>query len=94
MMMRLILFCLACLVFPATSFADDAQTVNRLIQLVDYVGVDYRQAVEEGQVVSAEEYAEMVEFAATIERFVARLEPSPDALSLKQQAARLRDLIE
>lgn len=37
-----------------------------LLQLVDYVGVDYPGAVQDGVVVNPEEYAEMLEFSARI----------------------------
>jgi high-affinity iron transporter len=40
--------------------------VAGLLQLVDYVGVDYPQAVSGGKVINADEYAEMQEFAGHI----------------------------
>ena len=39
---------------------------QQLLQLIDYVGVDYSGAVEDGQVVNEAEYAEMVDFSAGI----------------------------
>jgi len=38
----------------------------RLVQLIDYVGVDYRGAVENGRVLNAGEYDEMLDFTAAI----------------------------
>jgi len=47
-----------------------AQPVNadpqQLLQLIDYVAVDYEGAVENGQIVSESEYAEMQDFTAGI----------------------------
>jgi len=39
---------------------------QQVLQLIDYVGVDYSVAVENGRVVNEAEYAEMVDFAAGI----------------------------
>ena len=39
---------------------------QQLLQLIDYVGVDYSGAVEDGRVVNTAEYAEMVDFVAGI----------------------------
>ena len=49
-----------CLAFAATA------EMRTLLQLVDYVGVDYPEAVADGEVINAAEYAEMVEFAGRI----------------------------
>ena len=47
--------------------------VTGLLQLVDYVGVDYPQAVSGGKVINADEYAEMQEFAGHITAGIAEL---------------------
>lgn len=62
---------LACLL-PALCAAA-ATDPNALLQLVDYVGVDYPGAVADGEVVNAAEYAEMHEFAQRIGAAVAEL---------------------
>jgi high-affinity iron transporter len=46
---------------PALWAADEAK---RVVALIDYVGGDYRNAVQGGEVVNADEYAEMTEFSA------------------------------
>ncbi|HEY1269400.1 MAG TPA: cytochrome c/FTR1 family iron permease [Candidatus Binatia bacterium] len=46
----------------APARADD--TANRLVALLDYVGGDYKNAVQDGKVVSESEYSEQKEFAA------------------------------
>jgi high-affinity iron transporter len=46
---------------PALWAADEAK---RIVALIDYVGGDYRNAVQGGKVVNSDEYAEMTEFSA------------------------------
>jgi len=46
---------------------------QQLLQLIDYVGVDYSGAVDEGIVVNEAEYAEMLDFAAGISQQLADL---------------------
>jgi high-affinity iron transporter len=41
-----------------------ADEAKRVVALVDYIGGDYRNAVQGGKVVNADEYAEMTEFSA------------------------------
>src|SRR5688500_1490010 len=53
--------------------APPAADARNLLQLIDYVGVDYAGAVAGGQVIHAGEYAEMVEFARRIRDGVATL---------------------
>ncbi|WP_262696038.1 FTR1 family protein [Kordiimonas aquimaris] len=77
----------------AISTAGRADTSDRLVQLIDYVGVDYSEAVSEGTIVNQGEYAEMVEFTAIIETSVASIAGSPIASELLQQARELGHLI-
>jgi high-affinity iron transporter len=46
---------------PALWAADEAK---RIVALIDYIGGDYRNAVQAGKVVNSDEYTEMTEFAA------------------------------
>lgn len=62
-----------------------------LIQLSDYIAVDYRAAVKQGAVVSATEYSEMGEFAGRIVRLSGELGGPGAMLS---SAERLAALIE
>jgi len=41
-----------------------ADEANRVLALIDYIGGDYRNAVQGGKVVNADEYQEMTEFSA------------------------------
>ncbi len=64
--------------------------VQTLLQLVDYMGVDYAGAVENGQVVNEFEYTEMGEFAGRIQTEISQLEQtaaSPELNTLSQQLA-------
>lgn len=67
-----------------------AETVWRLL---DYVAVDYPGAVENGNIISAAEYAEMVEFAETASAQIATLPATPAKPGLMKQAAALKAAI-
>ena len=54
-----------------------AQTVWRLL---DYIAVDYAVAVHDGEVVSEGEYAEMVEFADSVNERMAALPATSEAM--------------
>ncbi|MGE5220632.1 MAG: FTR1 family protein [Chloroflexota bacterium] len=62
---RLSVFCLlatlAALVVPAFAHAQDE--AKKLVALLDYLGSDYKNAVQDGKVLSQDEYSEMQEFA-------------------------------
>lgn len=92
-MNRIFYFLFPLTLLLATSTAVQAGTGDRLVQLVDYVGVDYSEAVSGGIIVNQGEYAEMVEFTAIIETSLAST-VSPSAMSeLQQQAHSLSQLI-
>lgn len=69
----------------------DVQTAWRLL---DYIAVDYREAVRDGQVVNAEEYTEMVEFARSAKERIDGLADSPEKASLQRDAVALQQAIE
>ncbi len=71
-----------------------AQGSPRLIQLIDYVGVDYGTAVSDGVIVNQLEYNEMVEFAGIIEAEMQEIATEPDSENLLQQARNLKSLIQ
>ena len=70
MLRTLALAFLLCL--PAPAPAQEAQTI---LHLLDYIGVDYPEAVAGGKVKNEDEYKEMLEFTAQV---TARLEALPD----------------
>jgi high-affinity iron transporter len=52
---------------PALWAADEAK---RVLALIDYIGGDYRNAVQGGKVINSDEYQEMTEFSTrTLELF-------------------------
>lgn len=89
---RFLLICLLILQIPLAAANTDAPA-NRLLQLVDYVGVDYAGAVENGQVADAGEYAEMQEFAERIHQGLQALSPTDGLDELRQTGARLSDAV-
>jgi high-affinity iron transporter len=52
------------LLLASVSFCWADDQAKRLLSLVDYIGGDYRNAVQGGQVINRDEYQEMSEFAA------------------------------
>ncbi|MGQ0545141.1 MAG: FTR1 family protein [Betaproteobacteria bacterium] len=88
MLLRLALAFL--LLLPAAAPAQDAQTV---LHLLDYVGVDYPEAVESGKVKNEDEYKEMLEFTAQVSARVAALPENPGKNGLLSQSKALSDLV-
>ncbi|MDR6984172.1 high-affinity iron transporter [Rheinheimera pacifica] len=80
-MKKLLLLCLFLVTLPG-------QASDKLIQLIEYIGADYKEAVQQGQVVNAAEFAEMQEFASLIP---AQLPPGQT--ELQQQAVLLQQLV-
>jgi len=72
---------------PAAAQDNGAQTAWRLL---DYVAVDYAGAVSGGKIVSASEYAEMREFASSVDQRLKALPPRPQKASLLSQSAKLQ----
>lgn len=70
-----------------------AADLTQLIQLTDYVGVDYAEAVDNGEIINAGEYAEMQDFSAAIVEHVAGLPDSEVSRQLATQAETLNRLV-
>lgn len=86
---------LACLLTLFVGFAHAGEAdVRRIWQILDYLAVDYGGAVKNGAVVSASEYAEMREFAATSRAKLAALEVHPEREALVAEAGTLSAAIE
>ena len=88
--MATILVALAALATPAIAQVSSPQTVWRLL---DYVAVDYSAAIQDGKVVNEAEYAEMLEFSATIRAGVAAFPKTPVRARLLAGANRLEQSI-
>ena len=91
------LFLFLCLLFagvPAVAAAAPSQeSVETTWRLLDYVAVDYRGAVRGGRILSPSEFAEMNEFAGTVESQLKALPDSPARAPLLAQAAALRSSV-
>ena len=58
----------------STVFADDE--ARRLVALLDYLGSDYKNAVQDGKIISQDEYQEMQEFAKRTQELLNQLKES------------------
>ncbi len=81
----------------APSQAQDAgldAEVRQTWKLLDYIAVDYPEAVADGAVINEFEYAEMQEFAATAQDSIASLPANENQGALVSQAQQLRSAID
>lgn len=63
-----------CVVSLLMLFSNALRADNQqLLQLIDYIGVDYAQAVVDGELKNPAEYNEMLDFAAGVSRHIAML---------------------
>ena len=85
---------IALLLLTACPWLANATNVEQLIQLTDYVGVDYASAVENGEIINAGEYGEMQDFSSAIVEQVAELPPTDASRQLAVHAAELVRLVE
>lgn len=88
-MKRFFSLLLCCLPLVGLAGVDTA----RLVQLVDYIGVDYAEAVADGQIISQGEYAEMQDFAAAAAGQIGELEAGTADSGLVSQARALQRMI-
>jgi len=79
------------LTFPVVSQA--STNVQQLLQLVDYIGVDYREAIKDGQVINAGEYGEMQDFSLAILEQVRNLPDSEKQAEFTLSAEKLEKLV-
>jgi high-affinity iron transporter len=84
-----LLLCLFAFLGAAPASAQDAE-VQTTWRLLDYVAVDYREAVRDGQVVNDGEYKEMAEFTASIRQRLAALPEKPVKSKLVAGASSLQ----
>lgn len=77
------------MLFPIVAGAAEPAQAQTIWRLLDYVAVDYPHAVNAGAVVSASEYAEMQDFAGTVQREIAALPPASHQSELSTAAGAL-----
>src|SRR5687768_15163738 len=85
----LLLLALGAALLPAPALAQ-AQDVQTAWRLLDYIAVDYREAVHGGRVVNSLEYDEMVEFSASVGERLEALPAKPAKAQLVLGASGLR----
>lgn len=76
--------------FMAFAVRSDTPAVLTIWRLLDYMAIDYREAVRDGVIVSDEEYAEMVEFAASVAERLETLPPVDAKNDLQKRAGELQ----
>jgi high-affinity iron transporter len=84
-----ILLCLSAFLGAAPAAAQNAE-VQTTWRLLDYVAVDYREAVRDGRIVSDGEYKEMTEFTASVSQRLAALPDKPAKAKLVAGASALQ----
>jgi high-affinity iron transporter len=95
MLRRLGLIPLILAMFCAAAAAADApaREVQTVWRLLDYIAVDYPEAVRDGAVVSESEFKEMVEFSASARERIEALPASAASPALKAKAVGLEKAI-
>ncbi len=88
------MLCLMHSVSPAHAdeFVTQSKT-KQIWQLLDYLAVDYGKSVQDGNIISKPEYAEMQEFVSAAERQLVELPPTPAKPALSASAADLRKAV-
>ncbi len=83
-------FILALTMFSQAVLADSTQ----LLQLIDYMAVDYGGAVNKGKVVNQTEYEEMLDFTAGIQQHINELDKTTGKTELIEQAELLASYVQ
>lgn len=94
--LRVCLLALAVIV-PVLAFAaasDWRESAQTAVHMLDYIGVDYPEFVQDGKVLNEAEYREQLEFAGQVQALIAQLPGNPKRAQLENTAARLRALVE
>ncbi|MFC7513561.1 cytochrome c/FTR1 family iron permease [Herbaspirillum sp. GCM10030257] len=72
----MLLFIVACIVtisMPAVAAPGDNEKAQTVVHMLDYIGVDYPEFVQDGKIMNAEEYQEQREFATQSLALLAQL---------------------
>lgn len=72
----------------------DPQELRQLMQMAEYIGVDYSAAVANGEVLNKDEYAEMQEFSQLLLQRGGQLPPSDKSEAIAQQTRALKAAID
>lgn len=79
---------------PSVALASaSGQELNSLLQMADYIGVDYPEFVQNGQVLNAQEYAEQKEFAGNILTLALQLPEAGEKSTIVAKAQALQEAV-
>ncbi len=81
------------LVFTLPGLALATPDLPKLVQLIDYIGVDYRDAVANGEIINAAEYGEMQDFSNAVVEQSHQLPVVPNRAALVSSADQLQRLV-
>ncbi|MBZ9783286.1 FTR1 family protein [Pseudomonas sp. REP124] len=73
--------------------ADTVEGAPQALHLLDYIGADYPQAVQAGEVVNESEYREQLEFVQALQGLVSAMPAKPEKAALEQGITSLRGAI-
>ncbi len=77
--------------FPGFSYAGE---IDRILSLVDYIGGDYSNAVEDGKVINEFEYKEMLDFSSvTVDLWKKTPDKREGTADFSEKFARLRSIV-
>ena len=93
-MLKKSFFCLSVLIFFLFPALSSAAEIDRILSLVDYIGGDYANAVEEGKIINEFEYQEMLDFSsAAADLWEKTGEKREGTADFSEKFARLRSII-
>lgn len=86
---------LVSLALSSVSFAtsDPADVVPQAWQMLDYLAVDYSEAVSEGEVINEGEYVEMLDFSSQVHNYILALPETAQKAQLEIDASNLKALV-
>jgi len=88
------LFATLLLVLALPGFALASPDLPKLVQLIDYVGVDYLGAIQDGEIISPAEYAEMRDFSVAIVEQTQQLPRHTNVAEIQAMASQLAHMVE
>jgi high-affinity iron transporter len=78
---------------PSPPTQEALKQTRQILQLAEYIGVDYAEAITQGEITNADEFAEMQQFASIIVEKTKRL-PNGEPNSLTTDALQLQQAID
>lgn len=81
--------------FAFTSLSYPSTDAHRLLSLIDYIGGDYKNAVNKGEIINHEEFEEMVEFSEEALKLYNNLKTDhPDNILIGENLLKLKEKIQ